>query len=126
MSSHAFKFNYVCAISANYKPAVKIQSNLYLNPSFDPILSLKSLIKTTLSNTSIVYLFFLYNFYFGQISSCCAKILVLGAPKLNLFCPKNRRFRVWKPEVPVLLCFTYSGAHTGDATRRRAGEALTA
>src|SRR6185312_13768414 len=73
--------------------------------------------------SKVVDLLFLYNFYFGQISSCCAKIIVLGAPKLNLFCLKTRRFRVWKPEVPVLLCFTYSGAHTGDcaagdATRR--------
>ena len=70
--------------------------------------------KQLLSNTNVVDLFFLYNFYFGQISSCCAKNLVLGAPKLNLFCPKTRRFRVWKPEVPVLLCFTYSGTHTSD------------
>jgi hypothetical protein len=34
-----------------------------------------------------------------------------------------RRFQFWKLEVPVLLCFTYFGAHTGDcatgdATRR--------
>ena len=50
--------------------------------------------------SKVVGLLFLYNFYFDQISSCCAKILVLGAPKLNLFCPKpggsgfgNRKFR---------------------------------
>ena len=81
--------------------------------------------KQLLSNTNVVDLFFLYNFYFGQISSCCAKILVLDAPQLNMFCPETRRFRVWKLEVPVLLCFTYSGAHTGDCaasdtTRHRA------
>ena len=93
---------------------------------FDPIFLNDPNLKSTFAKSKVVDLLFLYNFYFGQISSCCSKILVLGAPKLNLFCPKNRRFRVWKPEVPVLLCFTYSGAHTGDATRRRAGEALTA
>ena len=90
--------------------------------------------------SKVVDLLFLYNFYFGQISSCCAKILVLGAPKLNLFCPKpggsgfgnrkfrfcsvfcpkTRRFRFCKPEVSVLPCFTYSGAHTGDCGQRRA------
>ena len=39
----------------------------------------------------------------------------MGAPEVILFCPKTRRFQVWKPEVPVLLCFTYSGSHTGDS-----------
>ena len=51
--------------------------------------------KSTLSNTKVVDPFSLYNFYFGQISSCYAKNLVLGAQKPNLFLPP-------KLVVPVL------------------------
>jgi hypothetical protein len=48
-----------------------------------------------LSNTKVADPFSLYNFCFGQISSCYAKNLVLGAQKPNLFLPP-------KLVVPVL------------------------
>ena len=105
---------------------------------FDPILLDDPNIKLTFAQKQSCRSSLLLQLLFWPNFKLCENFS-FGPSKIESVLPQNpevpvletgssgfaRRFWFWKPEVPVLLCFTYFGAHTGDcaagdATRHRA------